>query len=252
VDVHVDVDVDVDVDAALDIRLRIAAVRRRISTACAACGRDPASVTLVGVTKTFPAEVAAAAVAAGLADLGENYAQELGAKAAAVAAMGHSPRWHFIGGLQTNKAKAVLPLVAAIHSVDRPSLLEEIAKRVAPGRTLDVFVEVAIACEAQKSGAHVADVEDLCRLALAVPGLRLRGLMAVPPVADDPEASRPYFAALRDLRDRARAALGTPSGALDDLSMGMSHDLEVAIEEGATFVRVGTALFGCRPPRGSA
>jgi pyridoxal phosphate enzyme (YggS family) len=239
-------------DTAARVAASIDDVRRRIATACAACGRDPASVTLVGVTKTFPPEAAAAAVAAGLADLGENYAQELIAKAAAVAAAGSSPRWHFIGGLQTNKVKALLPLVAAIHSVDRPSLLDEIAKRLAPGRTLDVFVEVAIAGEAQKSGASVADVEALCRRALAVPGLRLRGLMAVPPVADDPEASRPYFAALRDLRDRARASLGAPAGALDDLSMGMSHDLEVAIEEGATFVRVGTALFGGRPPRGNA
>jgi pyridoxal phosphate enzyme (YggS family) len=238
------------VDRAEEIRANVESVRERISAACAGVGRDPSTVRLVGVTKWKPAADVAAAVRAGLLDLGENYAQELAAKAPEVAALaGVAPRWHFLGGLQTNKVRQVLPIVAGIQSVDRPSLVDEIGKRLAPGATLEVFLEINVGDEAQKSGCAPADAADLARRVLAVPGLRLAGLMCVPPVEDDAEASRPYFRALRDLRDRLRAALAAPPGVLEGLSMGMSHDFHVAVEEGATTVRVGTALFGARTGR---
>ena len=236
-------------DLLLQIQANLAAVRQRIATACARCGRAPSDVLLMGVTKTHPAEVVAAAVRAGIVDVGENYAQEMVAKAAHVAALGVVPRWHFIGGLQSNKVRAVAPLVHAVQSIDRPSLADELARRTAADRPVDAWIEVAIAGESQKSGAAPAAVESLCRRVMDAPALRLRGLMCVPPLVDDPEASRPYFHALRELRDRLRAALAAPAGVLEGLSMGMSHDLEVAIEEGATVIRVGTALFGTRPPR---
>ncbi len=240
---------DSPTDLARSIEASLAAIRLRIAAACARSGRSPSDVLLLGVTKTHPAETVAAAVRAGIVDVGENYAQELVAKAAQVAALGVVPRWHFIGGLQSNKVRAVAPLVHAVHSIDRPSLADELARRTSADRPLDAWIEVAIAGEAQKSGAAPAELEALCRRLMDAPGLRLRGLMCVPPVVDDPEASRPYFRALRGLRDRLRASLAAPAGVLDGLSMGMSYDLEVAIEEGATVVRVGTALFGARPPR---
>ena len=226
---------------------RLAAVRQRIADACARAGRDPDSVTLIGVTKTHPPEVVEAAVRCGLLDLGENYAQELVSKAARLPP-GVEPRWHFIGHLQTNKVRLVSGLVRSVHSVDRLSLVEELARRVPKtGTTLDIYVEVAIAGEAQKSGAPPDQVEAICRRVLEVQGLHLSGLMCVPPLCDDKEASRPYFKALRDLRDHLIRTIRPPAGCLGGLSMGMSHDLDVAVEEGATVVRVGTALFG---PRG--
>lgn len=238
---------DKDVMSTSSLESSITTVKNRIRLTCERCGRDPDNITLIGVTKTFPPETVVAAFELGLMDFGENYAQELAAKAKAV---GNLPiRWHFIGALQTNKVKLIGPIVSTIHSVDRPSLIEELAKRIGPQRSLDVFIEVNLASEVQKSGARPADVEDLCRRVLMVPTLKLRGLMAVPPLSDDPEASRPYFKALRGLLERTRNALHVPPGVLEDLSMGMSHDLEVAIEEGATFVRVGTAIFGPRPER---
>jgi hypothetical protein len=236
-------------ERAQEIRENLDLVRSRIAAACARTGRDPAAVRLVGVSKFKSPEDVAAAVAAGLSDAGENYAQELVAKAAAVAALGPSPRWHFLGGLQSNKVRQVVPIVAGLQSVDRPSLVDELARRVPADASLEVFVEVNVGGEAQKSGAAPGDVEALCRRLLAIPGVRLAGLMCVPPIVDDPEASRPYFRDLRALRDRIRAALDAPAGVLEGLSMGMSYDFEVAIEEGATTVRVGTALFGERTGR---
>ncbi len=221
-------------------------VRQRIADACAACGRDPSDVRLVGVAKTRPAEDVVSAVWAGLEDVGENYAQELAAKAQAVMDAGLRPRWHFLGGLQTNKVKLVLPWAGAIHSVDRPSLANEISKRADPGRPTDVFIEVNIGGEASKSGVAAEGVEDLCRHVMSLPGMNLVGLMAIPPVADDPVAARPGFEALRRLRDDLIVRLQPPSHLLRHLSMGMSGDLEAAIAEGATVVRVGTAIFGSR------
>jgi pyridoxal phosphate enzyme (YggS family) len=230
----------------IEIAENLDRVRQRIAKACAACGRDPSDVLLVGVAKTRPAEDVIAAVWAGLEDVGENYAQELSAKAQVVLDAGLRPRWHFLGGLQTNKVRLVLPWAGAIHSVDRPSLADEISKRASPERPTNVFIEVNIGGEASKSGVAVAGVEDLCRRVLGLPGMNLVGLMAIPPVEDDPVAARPWFAALRHLRDDLLERLQPPPLLLRNLSMGMSGDFEAAIAEGATVVRVGTAIFGSR------
>jgi pyridoxal phosphate enzyme (YggS family) len=233
-----------------DLDARIAAaladVRRRIAAACARAGRPASSVALLGVTKGKGPDVVLAAARAGLLDFGENYAQELVPKAASVAAAGVAVRWHFIGGLQTNKVRSILPLVAGVQSVDRTTLVAELARRADPASPLPVFVEAGIAEESQKWGASPEDVEAVCRAVLAAPSLSLAGLMCVPPFDDDPERSRPWFRELRGLRDVLVARLGAGPDALAGLSMGMSADFEVAVEEGATVVRVGSALFGAR------
>jgi len=218
------------VDAA-SIAERAAAVRERI----AAAGGDPAAVTLVAVTKGFPAEVAVAAAQAGLADLGENYAQELAPKVDAVAAAGHGVRWHFLGNLQRNKVRALAAQVALWQSVDRAALGAEIAKR-APGAS--VLAQVNLSGEAQKGGCGRDELPALVE-SLVSAGLDVRGLMGVAP-AGAAESGREGFRWLRAQVDR----LGLPI-----CSMGMSGDLEVAVQEGSTMVRVGTGLFGVRPPR---
>lgn len=233
-------------DLEQTIRRNIDDVRARIGRACERAGRDPAGVRLMGVTKRKPVEVVMAACRAGLLDLGENYGQELVAKAGQVSEAGLTPRWHFIGALQTNKVRSIAGIVTSVHSVDRPSLVKELARRVPPDRPVDVFVEVAIAGEEQKSGVEPAEAESLCGKIMEAPGLRLVGLMAVPPWGRDPEESRPWFRTLRELRDRLLATLETGPGILEQLSMGMTSDLEVAVEEGSSIVRVGTALFGPR------
>ena len=212
-----------------DVAARVAAVRARMAAAAARAGRDPASVTLVAAAKTVPAERVAAAVAAGVRDVGENRAQELLAKAPTLAAA--TPRWHFLGPLQRNKVRALAPWVACWQTVDRLALGEAIARH-APGAR--VLVEVNLAGEPQKAGCAPAATGALVD-ALRGLGLVVAGLMTVPPLGADP---RPWFARLRDL---AAAA------ALPELSMGMTDDFEVAIGEGATLVRVGRALFGERP-----
>lgn len=218
--------------------------RSRIARACARSGRDPSTVKLIGVSKLQSVEAIRAAMDAGLRDFGENYAQELLAKVANID--DSSVRWHFLGGLQSNKVRALLPVVSSIHSIDRVSLVDELAKRADPDRPVDVFVEVSIADEAQKSGAPIEDVASLCERLLAIPGLRPVGLMAVPPADNDIEHARAHFRKLRELRDFILESLTPPPGALRELSMGMSADFEIAIEEGATIVRVGTAIFGTR------
>jgi PLP dependent protein len=221
------------------VAANLAAVRGRIAAAAARAGRDPAGVTLVAVAKTHPAAAVAAAAAAGVTDVGENYAQELVAKHAA---LGDAVRWHFIGRLQRNKVKQVVGRAALIHAVDSTALLQAIATRAAEaGIVQPILLAVSAAGEAQKTGAPAEAIEALAAAARGWPSLRLDGLMTMPPESDDPEAARPYFGALRQLRDRL-----VPGGAL---SMGMSADLEVAVEEGATLVRVGTAIFGARPAR---
>ncbi len=234
---------------AEEIRANLERVWERIAAACARAGRDPREVGLIGVTKTWGSEVVLAAWEAGLRDFGENYVQELVHKAREVAEAGATPRWHFIGGLQTNKVKAVVGLVHSVHSVDRESLVRELGRRAGAGRALEVFVEVNTGGERQKSGVAPGEARALCARVLEEPGLRLVGLMCVPPFLQDPEASRPHFRELRGLRERLRRDLGVGEGVLSGLSMGMSHDFEVAIEEGATVVRVGTALFGERKGR---
>ena len=223
---------------------RLAAVRSRIDVAARACGRDPASVTLVGVGKTQPVEALGAAWDAGLRDFGENYVQEWRAKADAL--VGRDLRWHFIGGLQSNKVKYLVGRVHLIHSVDRASLLDEIAVRSArAGLVTGILLEVNVGNEETKSGCAEAELEALAARAAASPGVRLRGLMGIPPFLA-PEAVRPHFRRLRDLRDGLAARLPHLGPAFRELSMGMSADLEVAVAEGATFVRVGTDLFGAR------
>jgi pyridoxal phosphate enzyme (YggS family) len=226
------------------IALRWQQITARVAMACARAGRAAADVTIIAVSKTHPADAVRAAVAAGATDFGENYAQELVAKAAELAA-GPSPlaiRWHFIGRLQRNKARFIAGRVALVHAVDSVELAEELGKR-AGGAVQPILLAVNLGGEATKGGITASDAPAVARLLAAVPGTSLDGLMTMPPPADDPEASRPHFEALRDLRDRLAGELGRP---LPVLSMGMSHDFEVAIACGATHVRIGTAIFGSR------
>jgi hypothetical protein len=231
-------------DAALRARVadNLAEVRGRIAAACARAGRDPAAVTLVGVTKTVPVPAIRAALDAGLAVLGENRVQE------ALPKLDELPgaRWHFIGELQRNKARRVAERFELIHSVDSLRLGEALARIGEElGRPVSALVEVNVGGEASKAGIEPEELEPLLRGLAGRPGLAIRGLMAVPPPVDDPEDARPYFRRLAELA-RAAAALGLPGVAMGELSMGMTHDFEVAIEEGATFVRVGTGIFGER------
>ena len=217
-----------------DLAGTLAAVRARIDAACAQAGRDAASVELVAVSKTMPLAAVRAAYAAGQRVFGENYVQELVAKADACADLADL-RWHFIGHLQRNKAKDVVHTGATVETVDSARLAEALAERATrEGRVLEVFVQVNVAAEPQKGGCAPGALGSIVDAVRALGALRLRGLMTVPPVEGDP---RPWFAQLR--------ALARPHG-LTSLSMGMSADLEAAIAEGATQVRVGTAIFGGR------
>lgn len=217
----------------------LARVQERIAQAARAASRDPSSVRLVAVSKTKPAEAIREAYAAGQRDFGENYAQELVEKAAALADLPEL-RWHFIGHLQSNKAKLVAPRAHVVHTIDAASLARELSKRrpEASG-VLDVLVEVNVGGEEQKHGVAPADVGPLLDQVSATPGLALRGLMTMPP--HDPDAARRAFEDLVRLRDRSGGAARLP-----ELSMGMSEDLEIAVACGATLVRVGTAIFGGR------
>ena len=221
---------------------RLAAVRRRIGDAARRAGREPGDVRLVAVGKTWPAEVVAAVVRAGVTDLGENRVQEAAAKRPGVP----PARWHMIGPLQSNKARLALETFDVIQTIDRPRIAGRLGRLLEahwPGRRLPVLVEINVGREPQKAGALPEAAEAVARAVLEWPNLELGGLMTVPPHAGDPEASRPFFRELVRLRDRLQDRLGLP---LPELSMGMSHDFEVAIEEGATIVRVGTAIFGPR------
>ena len=221
---------------------RLAAVRQRVEDAARRAGRDPGTVTLIGVSKTQPASTVAAAIDAGLADLGENYVQEGVAKIAGLPREG--VRWHFIGQLQSNKTKAVAEHFDWVHTVDRLKTAERLsAQRPFHGPPLQVCLQVQVEEEPQKGGVAPAELRALADAVAALPRLRLRGLMCIPPPHEDEAAQRAAFARLRRLRDELDAA----GHALDALSMGMSADFEAAIEEGATHVRVGTAIFGPRP-----
>jgi hypothetical protein len=222
---------------------RLTAVRHRVDAAASDCGRDPAAITLISVSKTFPAEVVNEAVAAGATDLGENRVQEALAKKPGVSAA----RWHLIGPLQRNKARAALEVFDIVHTVDRCEIADRLQYLLVehwPERKLDVLLEINVADEPQKAGALPEEAGELLDHVLGCDRLLVRGLMAIPPWAEEPEASRPWFRKLRELRDRLEGERGHP---LPELSMGMSHDFEIAIAEGATMVRVGTAIFG---PRG--
>ena len=210
-------------------------IRDRIAAACRRAGRDAGDVLLLGVTKTVLPELVDAAVAAGLTVFGENKVQEAQAKIQAVAGCA---RWHFIGHLQTNKARAAVELFDLIQSVDSVKLAGELDKCAAhAGKTQPILLEVNIAGEASKHGLRPEDLPAALAEINRLTHLEVRGLMAIPPVAADPEQARPFFRHLRTLRDQL---------CLAELSMGMSHDLEIAVEEGATIVRVGAAIFGER------
>ena len=230
-----------------DIAGNLAAIRQRIAAAAAAAGRPPEDVRLLAVSKTFSADHVRAAYAAGQRDFGENKVQEGLQKRAETADL--DIRWHLIGHLQSNKARKAAEAFAAIQAIDSIDLLRRVDRAAAEvGTAPDVFIQVDLAGEATKFGAPEADVADLARAALECRAARLAGLMLLPPWFDDPERARPYFRRLRELRDGLIAS-GIDAGRLGQLSMGMSHDFEVAIQEGATLVRVGTAIFGRRTVR---
>ena len=217
----------------MDLGSRYEEVRSRIASAAARAGRDPAGITLIAVTKVFPAQVIRDAYDLGLRDFGENYLQEFEGKHPIVQDLAGA-RFHLIGHLQSNKAKRAAELFQVIQTVDT----EKLARRLdAVGQPRDVMLEVKLSHEESKFGAEPAELPALVDSVRSCANLRLLGLMTMPPWSDDPELSRPYFRRLREL---------AIEHGLPHLSMGMSHDLEVAIEEGATHVRVGTALFGKR------
>jgi pyridoxal phosphate enzyme (YggS family) len=227
-----------------EIANNLAALRERIAAAIVRRGPGP-EVRLIGVGKKQPLAKLEAAWAAGLRDFGENYAQELRDKLRDWPP-DHDVRWHYIGALQSNKLKYLVGKVALIHTVDRVELIRQIDTLAArAGLTQEFLVEVNLGGEAQKAGVDPAGVEPLLDACAAFEHVRCVGLMIIPPV-DDPESSRAYFRSLRELRDRLRNSPARPNVDLRELSMGMSADFEVAIEEGATLARVGTAIFGAR------
>ena len=212
---------------------RLAIVRDRINRAAGRVSRDPAGITLLAVTKVFPAGAIREAYDLGLRDFGENYVQEFETKAPELGDLGGA-RYHLIGHLQSNKSSKAAELFQVIQTVDSSKLARRLDQT---GKPLEIMLEVKVSPEETKSGADPDDLPTLIESVRACPNLRLMGLMCMPPWSDDPEAARPYFRKLRELAQQH---------GLDQLSMGMSHDLETAIEEGATCVRVGTALFGKR------
>jgi pyridoxal phosphate enzyme (YggS family) len=228
------------------IAANLQSVRARIEAACRRSSRDPDDVTLVAVSKTFSVDHVRAAHATGQLDFGENKVQEALQKIDATADI--PLRWHLIGHLQTNKARRAATAFATIHSIDSVELLGRIDSAAADaGVRPNVLVQVDLAGESTKFGAPVAAAREIVEAALTCRAARLAGLMLLPPWSEDPEAARPWFVRLRTLRDEW-VGEGVPHDSLHQLSMGMSHDFEAAIEEGSTMVRVGTAIFGKRTP----
>ena len=226
----------------MDIAANLAQVRERIAAAARAAGRDPSEVRLVAVSKTKPAAAVRQAWEAGQVLFGENYVQEARDK---IAQVGPGPVWHLIGHLQSNKAKLAASLFAVVETVDRPKIARALDRHARElGKELGVLLQVNVSGEPQKSGCSPEEAEALAQEVAELPCLRLMGLMTMPPFFDQPERARPYFARLRELA--RRLARNLPPGSMDELSMGMSGDFEVAITEGATLVRVGTAIFGAR------
>lgn len=221
-------------------------VRRRIAAAAERAHRSPADVRLIAVSKTYPAATVLDAARAGQVDFGENRVQEALEKIDATMPAAPALEWHLIGHLQTNKAKKAAVSFAWIHSVDSVELLQKLDAAAAVGNARPkILLQLDLAHEATKSGADMSEVPALIAAARSARALQLAGLMLVPPIVENPEDARPWFRQLREVRD-ALVAAGTPAASLRELSMGMSHDFEVAIEEGATMVRVGSAIFGAR------
>jgi pyridoxal phosphate enzyme (YggS family) len=229
-----------------EISENLARVRERIETAALRCGRDPLKVRLVVVSKTVVAERVRQAIEAGVKILGENYVQEAQKK---IEVLGHNVAWHFIGHLQTNKAKAAVRLFDLIHSVDSVNLAQELNKQAQEqGKVLPVLLQVNLSGETTKFGTREKQISEIIEKLSAMEGLLVKGLMTMPPYFEDPEASRPYYVELRKLSE-SLAQQKLSRILIEELSMGMSNDFEVAVEEGATLVRIGTAIFGPRPGR---
>ncbi len=219
-------------------------IKERIVFACARAKRRPEDVTLIAVSKTFGADLVGEAAAAGVVDIGENYVQELQKKYEML--RHENIRWHFIGHLQSNKVKIIVPWISCIHAVDSGSLGREISKHaVKSARSVDVLIEVNTTGEPSKYGVAPDKCRLLARELVPLPGINLVGLMTMGPFLPDPEKSRPAFRSLRELRD----GLQDEGIMMSHLSMGMTNDFEVAIEEGATMIRIGTAIFGERAAR---
>jgi hypothetical protein len=224
---------------------RLAEVHRRIAAAARDCGRRPEEIRLVAVSKTFPAEAVRQAAAAGVTEIGENYIQEAREKHDLLRDV--PVKWHFIGHLQTNKAKYAARMFDLIHTVDSLRLaleLDRCARRL--GKVQAVLIQVSLAGEETKSGVPAAEALPLVKAVAALECVRVQGLMTLPPFFNEPERVRPFFAELRALRERIREQ-AVPDVSMDELSMGMTGDFEAAVAEGATLVRVGTAIFGERP-----
>jgi hypothetical protein len=227
----------------MSIQTNLQNIHKRIAAACKRANRNPDDVRLVAVSKTKPAAMIDQAAESGQTLFGENYVQEFVAKTEEVTA---PVTWHFIGSLQTNKVKYLRGKVTMIHSVDRLSLAMEIDRQWSKlDKPVDILIQVNLGEEESKSGTDEAALQDLVRQISQLPHVRIRGLMALPPYLDDPEEVRPFFRRLRQLADGI-AALKLAGVEMRELSMGMSHDFEAAVEEGATLVRVGSAIFGSR------
>jgi pyridoxal phosphate enzyme (YggS family) len=228
----------------MSIADNLARVKEKIANAAIRAGRSPESVELIGVTKTVDDERIKGALSAGLQILGENYVQESRRK---IDRFGDQASWHFIGRLQTNKAKYAVKLFDLIQTVDSMKLATELNRRAQPlGRVIPITIQVNLAGEAGKGGVHPAESLSLIRQISELSNLQIQGLMTMPPFFNDPEGARPYFRQLWELSQKIAAA-AVVGVEMKEISMGMSGDFEVAIEEGATLVRVGTAIFGERP-----
>lgn len=225
---------------AMDVPARVARVQARIAEAAARSGRRPEEVTLVAVTKGVDLPRIRAALACGITDLGENRVQETTPK---VAALGRVARWHMVGHLQRNKVRQAISLFDVVHSLDSQRLAAEISQHAT--RPVDVLLQVNVAGEAQKFGIPPEEISAVVPVIAALPSIRLVGLMTIAPQTEDPETVRPVFRRLRELRD-ALVPVRSEQSPLSELSMGMSDDFEVAVEEGATLVRIGRAVFGAR------
>jgi hypothetical protein len=231
----------------LDLRARLDGVRERIARAAGRVGRDPSSIRLVAVSKTFPADDVRAAAAAGQTDFGENKVQEAVQKISDTSDLALT--WHLVGHLQSNKARKAGASFDVIHSIDETGLLGKLEEgALSARRQVRLLIQVDLAGEATKHGVTPGALMPIFEAARAFSAVQVRGLMLLPPAVTDQEAARPYFRALRQLRDDL-AARGVEAPMLAELSMGMSQDFEVAVEEGATIVRVGSAIFGDRPER---
>ena len=230
----------------MSVKERFLALKERVERACLRAGRSPDEVAILGASKLQPPEKIREAFAAGLRLIGENYVQEAQRKKEVLADLPLT--WHLIGPLQTNKARHAVKIFDLIETVDREAIARELAKRAARlGRKLPVLIEVNVGGEETKAGVAPEELPALAELVLSLENLELCGLMTIPPYREDPEEVRPFFRRLYQLFEELKGRF--PEAPLRDLSMGMSHDFEVAIEEGATIVRVGTALFGPRPPK---